>query len=85
MMSRLMDVIWAFPVFLLAICVATVLLAQGLSRSGDIVPSSFWMPTLIIGIVYIPYVCGPFAARSSRCAEKEFVEAAVARARRTGA
>jgi peptide/nickel transport system permease protein len=50
-LSRLMDLIWAFPVFLLAISLATVLLTQpdGL-RWGPIRvdPSSLWVPTIII-------------------------------------
>ena len=29
-LGRLLDVIWAFPVYLLAICLSTVLLTQGI-------------------------------------------------------
>ena len=40
---------------------------------------SLWMPTLIIAIVYVPYVYRPVrGARCSSVREKEYVEAAIA-------
>src|SRR6266498_2488492 len=62
LLSRLMDVIWAFPVYLLAICIATVLLTapNGLEVGPiHVVASSLWLPTLIIGFIYVPYVYRP--------------------------
>ena len=61
-LSRLMDLIWAFPIFLLAISLATVLLTapDGLQWGPvHVDPSSLWVPTLIIALVYVPYVYRP--------------------------
>src|SRR6185312_3827495 len=58
-LSRLMDVIWAFPVYLLAISISTVLLTQqsGLSFGPiHLVATSLWLPTIIIAFIYLPYV-----------------------------
>jgi peptide/nickel transport system permease protein len=78
-LSRLMDLIWAFPVYLLAICLATVLLTQGIEWGPiSIDPSSLWLPTLIIGVIYVPYVMRPVRGQVLAVREKEFVEAAIA-------
>ena len=73
-LSRVMDLIWAFPVYLLAISLATVLLSQ---THPIINPASLWIPTLIIAIVYIPYVYRPVRGQVLSTREKEYVEAAV--------
>jgi len=77
--SRMMDVIWAFPVYLLAISIATVLLTQGITVGPvAISASSLWLPTLIIAVIYIPYVARPVRGAVLSVREKEFVEAAIA-------
>src|SRR5690242_407455 len=79
--SRFMDLIWAFPVFLLAISLATVLLTapDGLQWGPvHVDPSSLWVPTLIIAVIYIPYVYRPVRGQVLAVREKEYVEAAVA-------
>jgi peptide/nickel transport system permease protein len=79
--SRLMDVIWAFPVLLLAICVSTVLLnaPNGVGIGPvQITAASLWLPTLIIAFIYLPYVYRPVRGQVLSVAEKEFVEAAIA-------
>lgn len=79
LLSRLMDLIWAFPVYLLAISISTVLLTQGLSIGPvTIDPGSLLLPTVIIGVIYIPYVARPIRGHVLSLREKEFVEAAVA-------
>jgi peptide/nickel transport system permease protein len=77
-LSRLMDLVWAFPVYLLLISISTVLLTQGL-RIGpiDVNPASLWLPTVIIGIVYVPYAFRPVRGQVLSLREKEFVEAAI--------
>jgi len=78
--SRTMDLIWAFPVFLLAISLATVLQTKenGLQWGPiHISPSSLWVPTIIIAIVYVPYVFRPVRGQVLSVREKEYVEAAV--------
>jgi peptide/nickel transport system permease protein len=80
-LSRLMDVIWAFPVYLLAICLATDLLthANGL-RVGflTVTATSLWTPTVIIAFIYVPYVYRPVRGQVLSVVNKEFVEAAIA-------
>ena len=73
-LSRVMDLIWAFPVYLLAISLATVLLSQ---THPIINPASLWIPTLIIAIVYIPYVYRPVRGQVLSTREKEYVDAAI--------
>jgi peptide/nickel transport system permease protein len=78
-LSRLMDLIWSFPLYLLAISIATVLLA---SDNGlkiwffTLNAKSFWVPILLIGLVYVPYVARPIRGQVLSVREKEFVEAA---------
>jgi peptide/nickel transport system permease protein len=79
--SRVMDLVWAFPIFLLAISLATVLLTapDGLQWGPvHVDPSSLWIPTLIIALVYVPYVYRPVRGQVLSVREKEYVEAAVA-------
>jgi peptide/nickel transport system permease protein len=79
-LSRIMDLIWAFPVYLLAISLSTVLLTKpaGLKWGPITVnPSSLWVPTLIIAIVYIPYVYRPIRGQVLSVREKEYVEASI--------
>jgi peptide/nickel transport system permease protein len=78
-LSRVLDVIWAFPVLLLGIALGTALAVGGLKLgvvavAGD----SIWIPILIIGLVYVPYMARPLRGEILALREKEFVEAAVA-------
>ena len=78
-LSRVLDVIWAFPVLLLGIALGTALAIGGLkigviAIAGD----SIWIPILIIGLVYVPYMARPLRGEILALREKEFVEAAVA-------
>jgi peptide/nickel transport system permease protein len=77
--SRVLDVIWAFPVLLLGIALGTALAVGGL-QIGPISLSSgsIWIPILIIGFVYTPYMARPIRGEVLVLREKEFVEAAVA-------
>jgi peptide/nickel transport system permease protein len=77
-LSRGLDVIWAFPVFLLAICLSTVLLTSGGFVLGPVTiqAGSLVLPILIIGIVYIPYVARPIRGEVLSLRQRDFVEAA---------
>jgi peptide/nickel transport system permease protein len=80
LLSRIMDVIWAFPVLLFAITVSTVLLTRphGLSVGPvQIVASSLWLPTLIIAFIYVPYVYRPVRGQVLTVVHREYVEASV--------
>ncbi len=76
--SRTMDVVWAFPVSLLAIALGLSLAVGGL-RIGPLHLSggSIWIPILVIGVVYTPYVARPIRGEVLALREKEFVEAAI--------
>jgi peptide/nickel transport system permease protein len=79
--SRLMDLIWAFPVYLLAISLATVLLTapNGLNLGiFNVSASSLWIPLVIIGVIYVPYVFRPIRGQVLSLRQREFVEAAIA-------
>jgi peptide/nickel transport system permease protein len=77
--SRALDVVWAFPVMLLGIALGTALAISGieigpLTLSGG----SIWLPLLIIGFVLVPYMARPLRGEVLALREREFVEAAVA-------
>ncbi len=77
--ARAMDVVWAFPVLLLASALGLVLAVGGLNVLGIHIPSgSIWIPILIIGLVFVPYMARPIRGEVLSLREKEFVEAAVA-------
>lgn len=76
--SRVLDVIWAFPVYLLAICLSVVLLTNGL-RLGPLTveAGSVWLPVVIIAAIYVPYIARPLRGQVLVLRNKEFIEAAV--------
>jgi peptide/nickel transport system permease protein len=81
LLSRLMDIIWAFPVYLLAISIATELLTHSNGFSVGplrISAASIWTPTLIIAFIYVPYVYRPARGQVLSVRNKEFVDAAIA-------
>jgi peptide/nickel transport system permease protein len=76
--SRFFDLIWAFPVFLLAIAIGTALQVNGFHHFGiNIDPGSLWIPTLVISYVLVPYVGRPIRGQILSLREKEFIEAAI--------
>ncbi len=76
-LSRILDVLWAFPVYLLAISLSIVLLTSTI-RLGPIVitAGSLLLPIGIIGIIYVPYVARPIRSRILSLRRSEFVLAA---------
>jgi peptide/nickel transport system permease protein len=80
-LSRIMDIIWAFPVYLLAISISTELLTHsGGFQVGPVhvSPTSLWLPTVIIAFIYLPYVYRPVRGQVLSVVHREFVEAAIA-------
>ena len=77
-LSRILDVLWAFPIYLLAISLSIVLLQQGI-RIGPITieSGSLWLPIFIIGLVYIPYVARPIRGQVLSLRKSEFVLASI--------
>ena len=76
--SRVLDVLWAFPVYLLAISLSIVLIAHGVQIGPITIESgSLWLPIFIIGVVFIPYVARPIRGQVLSLRESEFVLAAI--------
>jgi peptide/nickel transport system permease protein len=76
--SRLLDVLWAFPIYLLAISLSIVLISHGFDIGPiSITAGTLWLPIFIIGIVYIPYVARPIRGQVLALKESEFVLAAI--------
>jgi peptide/nickel transport system permease protein len=76
-LSRTMDLIWAYPVILLGIALGTALALGGLDFGLFTVGgSSLLIPAIIIGVVYVPYMAKPLRGQVLGLREKEFIEAA---------
>ena len=76
-LSRTMDLIWAYPVILLGIALGTALAVGGLDFGLFTVSgASLFIPAIIIGVVYVPYMAKPLRGQVLSLREKEFVEAA---------
>jgi peptide/nickel transport system permease protein len=76
-LSRVLDLIWAYPVVLLGIALGTSLALGGLNLGlFTVAGNSLLVPALIIGFVYIPYVAKPIRAQVLGLREREFVDAA---------
>jgi peptide/nickel transport system permease protein len=71
--SRGLDLIWAYPVVLLGITLGTVLAVGGI---GPLKGTSLMVPAVVIGIVYIPYVAKPVRGQVLTLREREFIDAA---------
>ena len=77
-LSRLLDILWAFPVYLLAISLSIVTIGHGLVLGPITIASdSLLLPIIIIGIVYVPYVARPIRGQVLQLKSSEFVLAAV--------
>jgi peptide/nickel transport system permease protein len=77
-LSRGLDVLWAFPVYLLAISLSIVTIASGL-RLGPLVieGDNLLLPALIIGLVGVPYIARPVRAQVQALRKSDFVQAAI--------
>ena len=76
-LSRVFDVIWAYPVVLLGIALGTSLALGGISLGlFSLKGNSLMVPAVIIGFVYIPYVAKPLRAQVLTLRQKEFIDAA---------
>jgi peptide/nickel transport system permease protein len=78
LLSRVFDIIWAFPIYLLAISLSVVLLTSGLNIGPlHIGAGSLFLPILIIAAVFIPYVARPLRGLTMSLREREFIQAAI--------
>lgn len=77
LLSRLMDVIWSYPVLLLGVALGVTLAVGGLDLGFVTLHSgSLLLPAFIIGVVYIPYVARPLRGQVLELRSREFVDAA---------
>jgi len=75
--SRIMDVLWAYPAVLLGVAIGVSLAVGGINLGLFTVSgSTLLVPAFIIGIVYIPYVAKPVRGQVLVLREREFVDAA---------
>ncbi|MDQ6841037.1 MAG: ABC transporter permease, partial [Actinomycetota bacterium] len=77
--SRLFDLIWSFPVYLLAVALSAALAIGGLDLGPfHVSSSSLLIPIFVIAVVFIPYIARPIRAEVLALRKREFVEAAIA-------
>ncbi|MDG6094655.1 ABC transporter permease [Acetobacter sp. AN02] len=76
-LSRLMDIMWAVPVYLFAISLSIVTITQGLKIGPFTIASdNLMIPVFIIALVYVPYAARPVRGRVMTLRSAEFVIAA---------
>ncbi len=74
----LLDLLWAFPVFLLAISLSAVLAVSGLRLGPFAIEADDPALTVaILAVVFVPYVARPVRAQVLTLREAEFIQAAV--------
>ena len=75
--SRAFELIWAFPVYLLGISLGVVLALSGLDLGFvKISGSSLLITSLIVGLIFTPYVGKPIRGQVLGLREREFIDAA---------
>ncbi len=72
-LTRLLDIIWAYPVYILGVALGVSLAIGGI---GPLHGNSLLVPAFVIGFVYIPYVAKPVRGQVLGLREREFVDAA---------
>jgi peptide/nickel transport system permease protein len=76
-LSRTMDLIWAYPAVLLGVALGTAISLGGISLGlFTLHGNSLLVPALIIGVVYIPYLAKPLRGQVLGLREREYVDAA---------
>jgi peptide/nickel transport system permease protein len=77
-LSRILDVLWAFPVYLLAISLSIILISKPIIIGSITIGSgSLILPIVIIGLVYVPYVARPVRGQVLALRNSEFVLASL--------
>jgi peptide/nickel transport system permease protein len=76
-LSRVLDVMWAYPVVLLGVALGVTFAVGGVNLGlFQLKGNSLMIPALIIGAVYVPYVAKPVRGQVLTLREREFVDAA---------
>ncbi|OUJ03235.1 ABC transporter permease [Acetobacter cibinongensis] len=75
-LSRMMDIMWAVPVYLFAISLSIVTVSQGLHIGPFVIEAdNLLIPIVIIALVYVPYAARPIRGRVLALRQAEFVTA----------
>ncbi len=75
--SRAMDIIWAYPAVLLGVALGVALAVGGLNLGlFSLKGNSLYVPAVVIGVVYVPYVAKPLRGQVLGLREREFIDAA---------
>jgi peptide/nickel transport system permease protein len=75
--SRGLELIWAYPVVLLGIALGTSLALGGINLGPiTLKGNSLMVPAVIIGVVYVPYVAKPLRGQVLTMRQKDFIDAA---------
>jgi peptide/nickel transport system permease protein len=72
-LNGVLDIIWAFPAVLLGVTLGTVLATGGI---WFLKGTNLFVPAVVIGFVYIPYVAKPVRGQVLSLREREFIDAA---------
>lgn len=76
-LSRLFDLVWAYPAVLLGVALGVALAVGGIDLGLFTLHSgSLLLPAFVIGVVVFPYVAKPLRAQALSLREREFVDAA---------
>jgi peptide/nickel transport system permease protein len=76
-LSRGLDLVWAYPVVILGVALGTTLAVGGLNFGPfHLKGNSLMVPAVIIGVIYVPYVAKPLRGQVLTLREREFVDAA---------
>lgn len=76
-LTRALDVIWAYPVYILGVALGVSLAVGGINLGlFRLQGNSLLVPAFVIGVVYIPYVAKPIRGQVLGLREREFVDAA---------
>jgi peptide/nickel transport system permease protein len=76
-LSRLFDLIWAYPVYILGVALGVSLALGGLNLGVfQLQGNSLLIPAVIIGMIYVPYVAKPIRGQVLGLRSREFVDAA---------
>ncbi|MGH2834896.1 MAG: ABC transporter permease [Solirubrobacteraceae bacterium] len=76
-LSRIFDIVWAYPAVLLGVALGVALAVGGVDLGLFTLHSgSLLIPAFVIGVVFFPYVAKPLRAQALSLREREFVDAA---------
>jgi peptide/nickel transport system permease protein len=76
-LSRVFDLLWAYPVYILGVALGVSLALGGLNLGlFKLQGNSLMVPAVIIGFIYIPYVAKPIRGQVLGLRSREFVDAA---------